>query len=511
MPWHIEEKDGEYCVVKDSDDTVEGCHESEDGAEAQMSALYASEAERVGLIDWFLGKVNRILLPFTNHEPADEEPQEEQSMGDRVVGLEMAFDQIYDQMWEDDDLSGSWIHDLYLGDGDPFLIVSKRGKLYRVALDVAGDSVNLSDMEPVEITFQPTERLATKTVIREVEEGVYRWFSISATSVLNKDGEIDSQALFDSFVDHIDRTGEYPVRRFHHVNHESFVTGECDFVARSDHALITSGIYNDGKLAELEVKAQLEEPDEWGESIGYLPTEPPELIRVSDVEIPAYNEGVLREISTVRKENACSWFTTTALREEVMRMGLRERAREGLLKLFGGDEDAMQEFIADIDLTNREIAEENLISREDTEEDEGEDVDGGEEVQTRSEEEHPQEVILDDDALDAIVERFSATLEPFMARIEALEASLETQREAVSSTSDEVAEALDALTERVEVLEKGDEEKIEEALADKSPKMNRVNVGYRPRVERKGDDEEDQGQPLPMESTASDTLAAIPQ
>lgn len=48
MPWHIVEGHGEcasgqFAVVKDADGEVEGCHDTRDGAEAQLAALYASE------------------------------------------------------------------------------------------------------------------------------------------------------------------------------------------------------------------------------------------------------------------------------------------------------------------------------------------------------------------------------------------------------------------------------------------------------------------------------------
>lgn len=43
MPWSIKERDGQFCVVKDDDGEVEGCHDTRDRAERQMRALYASE------------------------------------------------------------------------------------------------------------------------------------------------------------------------------------------------------------------------------------------------------------------------------------------------------------------------------------------------------------------------------------------------------------------------------------------------------------------------------------
>lgn len=43
MPWHIQKRDDEWCVVKDADDSVEKCHETEEQAKAHMRALYSSE------------------------------------------------------------------------------------------------------------------------------------------------------------------------------------------------------------------------------------------------------------------------------------------------------------------------------------------------------------------------------------------------------------------------------------------------------------------------------------
>jgi hypothetical protein len=43
VPWHIEKREDEYCVIKDSDGKSAGCHPTEDKATAQLAALYASE------------------------------------------------------------------------------------------------------------------------------------------------------------------------------------------------------------------------------------------------------------------------------------------------------------------------------------------------------------------------------------------------------------------------------------------------------------------------------------
>jgi len=43
VPWHIEKREDEFCVIKNDDGESEGCHPTEEKAKAQMRALYASE------------------------------------------------------------------------------------------------------------------------------------------------------------------------------------------------------------------------------------------------------------------------------------------------------------------------------------------------------------------------------------------------------------------------------------------------------------------------------------
>lgn len=45
MPWHIEHRGDEYCVIKDADDSNEGCHDTQEEARRHMAALYSSENE----------------------------------------------------------------------------------------------------------------------------------------------------------------------------------------------------------------------------------------------------------------------------------------------------------------------------------------------------------------------------------------------------------------------------------------------------------------------------------
>jgi phage head maturation protease len=43
MPWHIAEREGKYCVIKDADGSTEKCHDTREEATRHMAALYANE------------------------------------------------------------------------------------------------------------------------------------------------------------------------------------------------------------------------------------------------------------------------------------------------------------------------------------------------------------------------------------------------------------------------------------------------------------------------------------
>lgn len=49
MPWHKETRDGKVCVVKDSDGSTAGCHDTAAKADAQIAALYANEPKAASI------------------------------------------------------------------------------------------------------------------------------------------------------------------------------------------------------------------------------------------------------------------------------------------------------------------------------------------------------------------------------------------------------------------------------------------------------------------------------
>lgn len=49
MPWSLEQRDGEWCVIKESDGSSAGCHSSRADAIKQQRALYANESRMASL------------------------------------------------------------------------------------------------------------------------------------------------------------------------------------------------------------------------------------------------------------------------------------------------------------------------------------------------------------------------------------------------------------------------------------------------------------------------------
>ena len=49
VPWSIERRDGRYCVIKDSDGSSAGCHDSRADAIKQQRALYANESRMASM------------------------------------------------------------------------------------------------------------------------------------------------------------------------------------------------------------------------------------------------------------------------------------------------------------------------------------------------------------------------------------------------------------------------------------------------------------------------------
>jgi len=505
MPWETVKEHSDcptskpWGVINKDTGDLKGCHKTKKAANKQIAALHVQVEDSRQMserVSWVSRAVQVLSSAIDSLTGVVKE-------ADRAMGLGRLFRQVDDALWAMEGMP--WLHDLYRDDdGSIFAIASSQGKLFSYAVEVDGDEVSLGDGVRVEETFTPVRTRTATRIIRQAD-GRVRWLSMSCTSVLNRVGEIDSRSLFDSFVAHAEETGEYPYRTFYHQG-EAFRTGLADFLAREGNVYITSGLYDeDSVLAPYEAKALEENPEFWGESIGYRATESPTEIEVAPgVAIPVFNRGINREISLLPEGDAAAWFTHITTQREVSRM--REKVFNALVELVG-DEDKAKEFAELVDGTNRSIEEENLITRE-GDEAETEDRSGESDVQ---EQEQEQEIEMDEETMEAISNRFNglieSALEPLVERVAALEESVKAVAGSVEAMSSETSAAFESTNERLGALERDDDEKRDEWQRD-LPRRPVTKVSYRPRQVKSGQDR-DQAKPS-MADAAEATLSNLP-
>jgi len=95
MPWSIENRSGEFCVIKDSDGEVEGCHGSRSDAIAQIAALNASENKSANYI-----KENGLGLPTSF--PELEEMMRVENIRRKTVGMLQDLSFLMSNVFDDD-------------------------------------------------------------------------------------------------------------------------------------------------------------------------------------------------------------------------------------------------------------------------------------------------------------------------------------------------------------------------------------------------------------------------
>lgn len=259
-------------------------------------------------------------------------------------------------------ISSGYVNNVYVDDEGIFAVCNKSdGKLYKIAVTVdANSQITLGEEQEVVQEFTPVSR---GLMINREADGKVRWFAMPAcTAILNRSGEIDSRALFDSFVDHVDRTGEYPELDFFHLG-EHLVLGKADRVFRDGVNYCVSGLFDDSDIARAAIDALEKDSAYWGLSIAYIPTKEPEKLRNSEgIEIDVYNVGINRFVSLLPESTAASIFTSISTQEEVNRMN--EKQKKALKELCGDNTELFNDMVAKLDSVNRSA--ENMISREQT-------------------------------------------------------------------------------------------------------------------------------------------------
>lgn len=402
----------------------------------------------------------------------------------RSLSIGMIAEQLYADLWarEMDDGGMYWLVDIYADSNELFAVVAQGGKLYRVALTVAGGDVTVGEFVEVEQTFTPVQQSIR---VRRQADGQYRWTMIAGTSVLNRVGEIDSADLFDSFIRHAEETGEYPTLDFYHLGSagEAWEFGEADYVGRDGVCYIASGLFDMEKpLARAAVAAI--PSGLWGASIEFRAMGEPELIAADPaIRIPVYRAGVNSRISLVLEADAAAHFTALDTLTEVNRMN--KTVLQALGKLFGEDEEALAAFVAEVDGVNRTVAEQGLIhragdlAREDEHEDEREDREG----EREDGEDGVPLLEIDDETVAFIVQQVaqhpdvSGLVAQALAGVTALEERLVATEKALATATRQMGDA----RTRLAALE-ADEAEKQQTWREDLPARQKMTVTYRPRM-----------------------------
>lgn len=466
---------------------------------------------------------NDKTAPDSVYEAAGKEPPAKEET--RAIGMGQIYSMVDSALYAME--SWPWLLDLYLENGEMFVVATTGGKLYRYAVEVDGSDVTLGEGQEVEPMFQPvgeSEIPRSRTTVWREAGGAWRWLSISCTAILNRVGEIDSRALFDSMVAHAEETGEYPYRTFYHCG-EALKYGQADYLARDGFVFITSGLFDtEGENADLalaEIEARQADPETWGESIGYKPTEPPVFVPVAEgIEVLAFDAGECREISCCLEADAAALFTQSET-QEVSRM--RDKIKSALEKL-GLSTERIDEFEKKVDETNRSIPEQGLIARSTEPGPEGDDEvktpgEGVDAPSDTDEAQPPVELEIGEEVIENVAAvalgRLFDEKSPVMETLAEITGSIESMRattkESIESMQGATEKALGMLDQRIAALEGDEEAKRERWLEDLPRKHPVARLSYRPRAAHAKPDEEKppEGEPEDYASQAEEVVSGI--
>lgn len=427
----------------------------------------------------------------------------------------MSMARLREQLWYAlDEAEGGWAYpiDIFVGDDGSslFSIVAQSGKLYSVPLTIQQESITLGEWTQVKEEFTPVQQ--NRFFVRRQQDGSYRWTAIAATSVLNRVGAIDSQKLFDSFIELATKRNKYPRLDFYHYGEtdpEVWEFGTADFLARDGVCYLASGLFDEGHpLAEATIRASEAGEDNWGCSIEfYAYVEPEKILIDPEVTVPVYNEGENTRISVVLEEDAAGLFTRLGVKEGVTRT-MDKNTRNALEKLFGDNTDGLQEFLDQfeegVDDVNQRVKNDKLIHRAKVERDvnpkpddpvknpdQSEDDTDAEdtEADTDGEDDDDEGLVLDDSAVEAITQQMLQSPE-FVAIRQSISDLTDLVKTAVAAQEKRDKE-VKQIKQSVERLGQEDAEKQSEWLQD-LPARRGKTVSYRPRdAHGAADSEED--------------------
>ena len=299
---------------------------------------------------------NRLLQAYAEME--EDAPESLYTLAGKEPPTERAanMQQIYEALAQYASESSLYLIDLCVdGDGLLYAIASREGRLYQASVTVESGAAMAGEWQEVEVQYVPTPGMS---VMRQAD-GTYRWVGIACSAVLNKDAQIDSTRLFERFVERFNQrhedSGGIPLDFWH----TDILLGTVDFLATDGYMLIDSGVFRNDAIGAAVAEALRAHPEEWGQSIAYMPLARPDRLEVGNgLAFPVWEDGELRRVALLPQEQAAAWFTTIQTRSVDMEPKILEA-----LKRLVGEEQALA-LAAQVDGVNRRVEHEQLIARE---------------------------------------------------------------------------------------------------------------------------------------------------
>lgn len=400
----------------------------------------------------------------------------------RAIGFRNIFWQaieLLEPMYPDD----FWfdIMDIFSDNGALFVIVNSEGRLFRHSITVEGDIITVSEGIEVIQSFVP---LARQMKVSRQEDGRVRVTQIVASSVLNRNSEIDSTVLFDNFIKRAEDTGEYPVIDFLHYNEVRL--GQTDYLARAGYCYIASWVFDDTEVGRVAGESFLNDTDYWGASIQFTPIEA-QMVRVAeDVDCIVYVDGINTFISILPENRAGNLFTANKVEGVIKNMNEKDFLE--LVKLLNGDEDLARKVSEMATQVNNQITDKNMIARQtETTDDE---TNAKTEETTSKDENTPLDI---DETLVAEIARAVVELPDFKALLPQLPEDL-VSRSALDEVVQSVTQLGETVVSRLDTLEALNVAAVQQWQADQ-PRNNKGvpqasggrKARFRPREQRNPD------------------------
>lgn len=341
---------------------------------------------------------------------------------------------------------GYYILDYYT-DGDTNYAIasgSDPAVLYRFGITMDNGAIQIGEPEEVVASFAPIVR--TSIEVKRGKDGKYHFACIAGSATINRVGEIDSMALYRSFVEYAEETGEYPYLTVYHAG-EALRCGQITRLYVKDSLYIGGGDFDDTDFGTAVATMLAERGDAYGISIGYLITQQPRIEVIEGRNVPIFERGRNVEFSVLPEIAAASKLTSIQVNYRSSK-SMKKSLRDVMLDIFAGDEEQADAMLAKVDTSLRTIADQNLATRAAAEE-----TKAKEDPEKKREEApvEPVEFVLDDETQNFITNKVLES--PAFVNLAKAVTDLTA---ALASQSSERA----ALTTRLSKLEKTDGDKI---------------------------------------------------